>query len=123
MTTRATASDGRCVTRSVVLRSGTTSCSPLRCSRRSSSGGVLPPALRRRVGYGPPGPRYLVGRIAERRGWHRYFQANTERTRRVVSLVYLARGLLRSPLHRRMFSRDVVREVRRIRTTIRELAA
>jgi len=66
---------------------------------------------------------HLVGRIAERRGWHRYFQANTERTRRVVSLVYLARALLRSPLHRRMSLRDVVREVQRIRTTIRELAA
>lgn len=66
---------------------------------------------------------HLVGRIAERRGWHRHFQANTERTRRVVSLVYLARALLRSPLHRRLDARDLVREVRRMRMAIRERAA
>lgn len=66
---------------------------------------------------------HLVGRIAERKGWQRAFQANTVRGRRVLSLVYLAREVLRSHWHRRLSMRMVNAEVRRLRACVGGLAA
>lgn len=42
-------------------------------------------------------PLWLVGLVAQNRGWARHFQANTEYRRAVLSLVFLGREVLRHP--------------------------
>jgi hypothetical protein len=43
---------------------------------------------------------WLTGLAAQTRGWGRHFQANTERTRAVLSTVFVGREVLRHPASR-----------------------
>ena len=61
----------------------------------------------------------VAGRITERHQLHLGFQANTTRRRRVLSLAYAARILLRSSHHHRVNSRSIRRELRRLRAKAR----
>lgn len=61
----------------------------------------------------------IAGRITERHLLHHDFQANTTRTRRVLSLGFVARLLLRSRHHRRVNARSICSELRRMRAHTR----
>lgn len=64
----------------------------------------------------------LTGRIVERVGLQRRYQANTERKRRVLSFGYLARLVLAGPDARRIHRRELRRELGRLKGALRGLA-
>jgi hypothetical protein len=61
---------------------------------------------------------HVVGRLAERLNLHRAFQANTERRRRVLSLVTLASAVLQSALCKRLTRSWLIAEIGLLRDSV-----